>query len=726
MRWVLPCPKGCEEVLADEVRALGMEVTEVRPTSVAVLASLRGGYRLCLWSRVASRVLLSLAEIEAKDDAALYEALRQVCWWEHFDASRTFAIGSSQTPKSPFASHFWVQRAKDAIVDGFRAHVGSRPSIDKKNPDIRFHLHVGETHHEMALDFSGEALHRRGYRQAGGKAPLKENLAAAILYLAGWPEACARGLALADPTCGSGTFLIEAALMATRCAPGLLRKRFGFGSWLKHDHRAFRSEWDAAEKERNAACPAPIFGYDASDVALSHARENLRAAAVEQHVTLSSTELSRVAKPAERGILVCNPPYGHRLGEQSTMFLFYQALGDVLKRGFDGWTAYVFAAHGESLKHLGLRPTRRHVLYNGAIECRLLELPIRGLAEGSDAAPAWRKPSPRAEMFANRIKKNRKKWERWAQRNEIDCYRLYDGDIPEYDVAVDRYRTKAVVHVFEKEGDSTDDRAQQRVQDVLLTLPEALGIDSQDLLVKVRHRHDQGDQYARLSQREKEMTVREGKLQFIVNLEDRIDTGLFLDHRAVRAYALERCGDQRALNLFAYTCSVSVAAAVGGAEQTTSVDLSNTYLEWGKRNFRINGLDPERHRFYRDDATRWMAKARSKYDWIFINPPTFSRSKMSKGDFNIHKDHEALINHAMRCLDDQGEVLFTTHAQGFTLEQSIVKRFRVNDMTSTLVPPDFTRHPFRAFRISKKRSISLPAERRGSRSRGGTSAKRGP
>ena len=723
---MLPCPKGCEDALADEVRALGLEVTNVRPTSVEALAPLRGGYRACLWSRVASRVLLSLTEIEAKDDTELYEALRRIPWWEHFDTAQTFAIGSSQTPKSPFASHFWVQRAKDAIVDGFRAHVGSRPSIDKKNPDIRFHLHVGETHHELALDFSGEALHRRGYRQAGGKAPLKENLAAAILYLAGWPQASARGLALVDPTCGSGTFLIEAALMATRRAPGLLRKRFGFESWLKHDQSAFEAERDAAEKERNEACPALIFGYDASDVALSHARENLRAAAVERYVTLSATELSAVVKPAEHGIVVCNPPYGHRLGEQSTMFLFYQALGDVLKRGFDGWTAYVFAAHGDSLKHLGLRPARRHVLYNGAIECRLLEIPIHGLAEGSDAAPAWRKPSPRAEMFANRIKKNRKKWERWARRNEIECYRLYDGDIPEYDVAVDRYQTKAVVHLFERERDSADDRAKQRVQDVLLTLPEALGIDPRDVVLKVRRRHDQGDQYARLAQQETEMTVREGKLRFLVNLEDRIDTGLFLDHRAVRAYALERCSGLRVLNLFAYTCSVSVAAAVGGAEQTTSVDLSNTYLEWGRRNFRINGLDPAQHRFFRDDATRWMAKARSQYDWIFINPPTFSRSKMSRDDFNIHKDHGALVEHAMRRLDPRGELLFTTHAHGFALDPSVTKQFRVDEVTSMLVPPDFTRHPFRAFRITKSSSISRPIERPGSRSRGGTSAKRGP
>ena len=689
-------------MLANEARELGVEVTEVRPTAVHARGTLQEGYRLCLWSRVASRVLLGLVKLDAGDDDALYSALRDVPWWEHFDASQTFAIASSQAPKSPFPSHYWVQRAKDAIVDGFREHADMRPSIDKKNPAIRLHLHIGERQHELALDFSGEALHRRGYRHAGGQAPLKENLAAAILLLAEWPQAARQGLALVDPTCGSGTFLVEAALMATDCAPGLLRERFGFEAWLKHDAEAFAAEWDAATAARKAQCPAPIFGCDASEKALSYARKNLAAAGVEQYVSLSVRELSEVEKPADAGILICNPPYGHRLGDESTLFLFYQLLGDTLKRAFDGWTAYVFAAHGSNLKHVGLRPVRRHILHNGAIECRLVEIPVRGLACGDSAKPpAWRRPSAKAEMFANRIKKNKKKWGRWAKRNGIECYRLYDADIPEYAVAVDRYQSKAVVHIFQKERDENDDRAKRRIQDVLLTLPDALGIEPADLVVKVRRKHDQGDQYARISQQDAEMLVHEGGLRFVVNLEDRIDTGLFLDHRTVRAYALHHCEGMRMLNLFAYTCSVSVAAAIGGARQTTSVDLSNTYLDWGKRNFVANGLDPTKHRFFRADATRWIAKNRAVYDWVFINPPTFSRSKMGKGDFNIHKDHSRLLEEAMRSVDNEGELLFTTHARQFALDEAITRRFRVEDVTRQFVPPDFVRYPFQAFQIKK-------------------------
>jgi 23S rRNA (guanine2445-N2)-methyltransferase / 23S rRNA (guanine2069-N7)-methyltransferase len=696
----LPCPKGCEEVLADELRALDVDVADVRPTAVHTRGGLRAGYRMCLGSRVASRVLLPLAEVEAESDVELYEALRAVPWSEHFDPSQSFAIGSSQSPKSPFPSHYWVQRAKDAIVDYFRDERGARPSVDKKNPELRFHLHIGEREHELALDFSGEALHRRGYRRAGGKAPLKENLAAAILYLADWPRAARQGLPLVDPTCGSGTFLVEAALMATDCAPGLLRERFGFEDWKQHDGPAFESERASAQAARKLESPAPIFGFDASDKALEDARANLRAAGVEQHVSLAAQELASTKKTAEAGVVVCNPPYGQRLGDEGTLFLFYQSLGDVLKRSFDGWTAFVFAAQGGNIKHLGLRPARRHVLFNGAIECRLLEIPMHGSATpSSSAGPAWRKPSDKAQMFANRVKKNRKKWGRWAKRNGIDCYRVYDADIPEYNVAVDRYPDKAVVHVFQKERDAQDERAAQRVQDVLLTLPEALGIEKGDLVVKVRRKHDQGDQYARIAQQDAEMTVGEGDLRFIVNLEDRIDTGLFLDHRQVRAYAQERCAGMRALNLFAYTCSVSVAAAVGGAKQTTSVDLSNTYLDWGKRNFEANGIDPAKHRFFKHDAMRWIAKNRNSFDWIFINPPTFSRSKMSKGAFNIHKDHRTLIEHAMRSLDREGELLFTTHARAFELDESLTTRFRVEDATKQFVPPDFVRYPFQAFLI---------------------------
>ncbi len=687
--------------MAEEVRALDIEVAEVRPTAVHVRGTLQEGYRLCLWSRVASRVLLPIVEIEAENDRALYEALCEVEWWKHFDPSMTFAIGSSQAPKSPFPSHYWVQRAKDAIVDSFRERSGARPSVDKRSPALRFHLHIGEKNHELALDFSGEALHRRGYRQSGGKAPLKENLAAAILYLAKWPEAASQGVPLMDPTCGSGTFLVEAALMATSCAPGLIREHFGFERWLQHDSKAFADELANARASRKAECPAAISGLDASESALSNARENLRAAGVEQHVSLALRELEDAEKPAGAGLVVCNPPYGHRLGDEGTMFLFYQALGDVLKRVFGGWTAYVLATPG-NIKDLGLKPARRHVLYNGAIECRLAEIPVRGAAKGeSPKGPAWRKPSEKAAMFANRVRKNTKKWSRWAKRNGVECYRVYDADIPEYNVAVDRYPSKAIVHVFQKERDAQDEDAKQRVQDVLLTLPEALGIEPADLVVKVRRKHDQGDQYARIAEQESEVVVNEGDLRFIVNLEDRIDTGLFLDHRTVRAYAAERCKDRRMLNLFAYTCSVSVAAAVGGAKQTTSVDLSNTYLDWGKRNYEANGLDPDRHRFFRDDATRWIAKNRNSFDWIFINPPTFSRSKMSKGAFNIHKDHKSLIEHAMRNLDRRGELLFTTHARGFELDPGLGSRFRIEDATKKLVPPDFVRYPFQAFLLRR-------------------------
>ncbi len=686
-------------MLADEVRALDVGVTDVRPTAVHATGTLTEGYRLCLWSRVASRVLLPLVTFDAHDDTALYTALRGVNWWEHFDSRQTFAIGSSQSPRSSVPSHYWVQRAKDAIVDGFREHAGHRPSVDKGSPDIRFHLYIGEGTHELALDFAGDGLHRRGYRQSGGKAPLKENLAAAILYFADWPRAASRGLSLVDPTCGSGTFLIEAALMATHCAPGLLRKRFGFENWLHHDGSLFQKEQNEARARRTADCPAAIYGFDASKKALSEARENLRAAGVDKHVSLAHQPLAEVRKPANQGTVVCNPPYGHRLGDERTLFLFYQLLGDTLKREFDGWTAYVFAAHQGDLKHLGLRPSRKTVLFNGAIECRLLEIPIVGVPRADTQAPGWRKPSDKAEMFVNRIKKNRRKWERWAKRHGVDCYRLYDADIPEYDVAVDRYLSKAVVHIYQRAHQTEDDLAKRRIQDVLMTLPEALGVSNDDLIVKARHRHDQGDQYARLAQQGSELTVAEGDLRFVVNLEDRIDTGLFLDHRRVRSYAREHCRGKRALNLFAYTCSVSVAAAVGGATETTSVDLSNTYLDWGRRNFEVNGLDPRAHRFIRGDAMRWITKNRDEYDWIFINPPTFSRSKKTKDDFNIHQDHTELIEMAMRSLHQEGELLFTTHAKSFRLDKKIAERFAVEDCASVFVPDDFVRSPFKAFRI---------------------------
>ncbi len=696
LRWVLPCPRGTESVLTDELHGMAIEDTRITATAVHASASLREGYRMAIGSRVASRLLLPLVRWTGPGDEPLYEALRRVPWWEHFDAGSTFAIGHSQEARLSSPGHYWVQRSKDAIVDAFREHSGDRPSVDKKDPQIRFHLHIEAEGGSFALDFSGSG-HRRGYRHAPGSAPLKENLAAAILYLAGWPAAAKAGLPLVDPTCGSGTFLIEAALMATETAPGLLRKSFGFEHWRLHHPLLFEEERGRAVAHRRQNSPAPIFGYDASATALSFACENLKQAALSHVVGLREARIEQIERPAERGVLVCNPPYGHRLGDDSTLFLFYQSLGDTLKRNFGGWNAFIFAANNQNLKHVGLRPTKRHLLYNGSIECRLLEIPIR---EGSKAdSPAWRKPSPEAQMFANRIKKNRKKWERWAGRQGIECYRLYDEDIPEYKVAVDRYANQVLVHVRARSRDGLSELEQRRIQDVLLVLPEQLGVGREDVIVKARHRHGEGDQYLRLSDEGEERMVREGDLRFWVNLHDRIDTGLFLDHRKVRARAFAQSRGKRTLNLFAYTCSVSLAAAVGGATETTSVDLSNTYLDWGRRNFELNDLSPGQHRFFRADAVRWMSKARGSYDWIFINPPTFSRSKKTKGDFNIHQHHGRLLEDAMARLSRGGELLFTTHAREFRLSEKLRERFVVREEGGALVPEDFVRTPFRAFSL---------------------------
>ncbi len=700
LRWVLPCPKGCEEVLAAELKQLGVTVLEVKPTVVEARATLQEGYRMVLWSRVASRVVLPIVCWDGPEPQALYDAVHAVPWTAHFNATDTFSIGYSQAPASEAAAHFFVQRAKDAVVDRFRDEQAQRPSVDKKDPAIRFHLHIGQERHEFGLDFSGGGQHRRGYRHAAGSAPLKENLAAAILYLADWPGAAAEGRPLLDPTCGSGTFLIEAALMASDCAPGLLRRQFGFKHWRLHDQTLFEAELHDARAKRRGSIKSKIFGCDPSAQALSNAQENARAAGVTHLLSLREGQLSEAQKPAEHGVLVCNPPYGHRLGDEETLFLFYQQLGDTLKQAFGGWTAFVFAAHNAHLKHLGLKPASRHVLYNGTIECRLLEIPIRS-AETQGSSPSWRKPSPAAEMFVNRIKKNRRKWERWAERQGVDCYRLYDGDIPEYNVAVERFAHKALVHVYTREADAGSEATRARVQDVLLTLPAALDVPADDVIIKTRHRHEEGDQYLRLDERGEEFSVHEGKLQFLVNLHDRIDTGLFLDHRKVRAGALGLGKGKRVLNLFAYTCSISVAGAVGGA-QTTSVDLSNTYLDWGRRNFKQNAVDPAGHRFVPDDAMRWLARCRDQYDWVFINPPTFSRSKKTKGTFNIHQHHTELIDRAMRTLRPDGELLFTTHARSFRLDRKLLQTFDVTEAGKALVPDDFKRSPFSAWVIRQR------------------------
>lgn len=704
-------PKGMEPVLADELRALGAVAVDQMRAGVAFQGDLALGYRACLWSRTASRVLLPLGRFAAPDPEALYQGIRTFAWDEHLAPEGTLTVDFTISQSQISHSHYGALKVKDAVVDQFRDKYGVRPSVQRERPDLRINVYLYRNQARVSLDLSGESLHRRGYRGDGTPAPLKENLAAALLLLAGWPEIAAAGGPFIDPMCGSGTLPIEAALLAGDVAPGLLRPHFGFLAWRGHDPAVWAALLAEATERRETGLRRlpPIIGYDADPTAVRSALANLERAGLRGVVHVERRDLDAAAPAAESrpGLLLANPPYGERLGEEAALVPLYARLGEALRTRFAGWRGAVFTGNPQLALRLGLPVEESQTLYNGAIECRLLQLSIPAAA--SAAAPR----SPGGEAFANRLRKNLRHLERWARRAGVESYRLYDADLPDFALAVDLYQRDANrwLHVQEYEAPATIEpqRAEERLREALALLPELLEISPDQVFLKVRRRQRGSAQYQRQGTSGSFYEIREGECRFLVNFTDYLDTGIFLDHRPVRQLIHELAAGRRFLNLFGYTGTATVMAAAGGAVATVTVDLSKTYLDWARRNLALNGFADRAHELVQADCRQWLAREAAtrpgRFDLIFLDPPTFSTSKRMEGTFDVQRDHVELIGDAGRLLAPEGNLLFSTNARKFRLDSAALTGFHLEEITRATIPTDFARDPkvHQVWRISRRR-----------------------
>jgi 23S rRNA (guanine2445-N2)-methyltransferase / 23S rRNA (guanine2069-N7)-methyltransferase len=730
--FVATVPRGLADLLAHELQQCGAQQTRERSAGVLFTGTLETGYRACLWSRTASGVLMQLAEFDAASSDEFYAQVRSFDWSAHIDPARTIACEFTGTHPTITHTHYGALRLKDGICDRLRDDTGTRPDVEPSRPAVRVHAHANGTHVTLSLDLAGEGLHRRGYRTQAGEAPLRENLAAGVLLRARWPEAAERGAEFLDPMCGSGTLVIEAAMIAALRAPGLVRDYFGFLGWKGHDAALWRQLKSEAAQRALAQVPSVIRGSDIDRRALSLAASNAQRAGVSALLQFEHSAVANVrALTDEPGLICCNPPYGERLGDEAQARSVFADLGRTLREHFAGWDAAILSAHLDSARELRLRSYRVHELWNGAIPVRLLRIDLA--APGTEDV-ALRRAQQQAEaaasaggrMFANRLEKNRKRLGKLAQRAQVSCYRLYDADMPEYSFAIDRYAEAAsgTVHLHVQEyaaPASIDvDAARRRRREALSSLPGALQIPPQRIHLRLRRRQSGAEQYQRESAapgdgaQARTLIVSEGGLRFQVNLDDYLDTGLFLDHRLTRARLRERAGGARFLNLFCYTGSASVYAASGGARSTLSIDLSNSYLDWAAQNFRLNGLDPAQHRLERADCREWLRNAATaaagvgaggaaaSFDLIFLDPPTFSNSKRMHGVLDVQRDHPELIGQCMRLLAPGGLLLFSTNAQRFRPDAAVEQQWQVRDISAQTLPFDFERNPriHRCFEIS--------------------------
>lgn len=709
MHFLASAPRGFADLLAAELTLLGAQEVRERALGVSFTGPLEAAYRACLESRLASRIFLEIGRVQADTADALHAQLLALPWGGHVDPAGTLACDFSGRHPAIHHTRYGAQRVKDAICDALRESHGRRPDVALERPSVRVHAHAQGAEVTVSIDLSGEGLHRRGYRAQAGEAPLRENVAAGILLRAGWPALAAEGAELLDPMCGSGTIAIEGALIAANIAPGLARDYYGFLGWKGHD-AALWQRLQAAARAR-IATPGPgsacVRASDSDARAVRLARDNAARAGVEAWIEVSQSPLAEAKPGAARGLLCTNPPYGVRLEDRETARRLHRELGAVLRERFGGWRAAVITGSPELGLEIGVRAQRTHAVWNGALECRLLrfDLSAGSVRELGRARPLF-DPALRdtngARMFGNRLAKNVRRLGDWAAKAGVSCYRLYDADMPEYAFAIDLYTIAgtAARHAYVQEYAAPReielDAVRRRRAEAFSVLPETLALPEGRVHVRMRRRTARGEQYGKEDARGEFELVEEGGLRFRVNFTDYLDTGLFLDHRLTRARLRAAAAGKRFLNLFAYTGSATVYAAAGGALDTTSVDLSRTYLDWAQANLAANALAGRQHRFVQADCRAWLAgaaRAREQFDLVFLDPPTFSNSKRMQGVHDVQRDHPGLIDACMRVLAPGGLLVFSTNAQKFRLDPALAQRFAVKDITRATLPEDFARNP---------------------------------
>lgn len=692
------CPKGFERLLFDELNALGVSDAHETVAGASFKGSFETALRVCLWSRFASRILLELSEFEAQSDVELYMGATGIAWENYFTQDETLAVEFNGQTEAIRNTQYGAQKVKDAVCDRFQKTAGSRPSVDRENPDVRIYCHLERRGvATVALDLSGRPLLRREIRRVTGAAPLKENLAAAMIARSGYDGGC-----MFDPMCGSGTLLIEAAAVATDTAPGLKRRSYGFFKLKLFDAEQWSALLNEASERSKAGIQKAlenkvrIIGCDRDPRMVQEAAGNLEKAGFAEIASVREGSVEELKNPFEdhpRATVVTNPPYGKRLGNFNELISLYTMLGEGLRREFSGCRAAVISSESELLSCLRLHAERVYHLFNGELECQLRVFELRE-AETENSEKQERK-NRAAEDFSNRLAKNLAFMRKWSKTAGTDAYRVYDADVPEYACAVDCYAGRYVISAYAQKNVS--ERVQKRrALDMISSVVSVTGAPGDQVVLKTREVKSGASQYEKAAEMSGEFfEVTEGNMRFRVNVRDYLDTGLFLDARIIRSRLMKAASGKDFLNLFCYTATASVAAALGGAASTTGVDMSRTYLEWGRQNLELNGCGAGTNRLIQADVLSWICQEHAeRFDLIYVDPPTFSNSKRMSQSFDVRRDHVQLLSNLTRLLKDGGSVVFCTNSRGFTLAEEALAAFgfACEDISKPTLPRDFSRN----------------------------------
>lgn len=687
---------GLEQVLADELAALGAEAVTLGRRLVNFTGDRRLLYRANLCCRTAIRVLQPLATFTADSEQALYRGVQRIDWERFLDRAGSLTI--DPVVHNSFLTHslYAAQLAKDAIVDQFRSRTGGRPSVDRDDPDLRINLHLNANRVTVYLDSSGDSLHKRGYRTATNEAPINEVLAAGIIRLAQWD----RSSPLADFMCGSGTFAIEAALAARNIAPGQIRKQYGYMRWPDFDRSLHADLLAEASRMQVAKLDFEIVGSDLDDHVIELARRNARQAGVDHDVRFEVASFDTIASADSSGLLVTNPPYDERL-RLSKIEGVYARIGAALRRHWAGWRAHVFTGNLEAARQMGMKPTRQLPLFNGPIVCRLFEFDLRHkqrraddtspsvISESaSDASVGKRTWQAQAEEFQNRLRRMARHWGKWARRQGIGCYRMYDRDVAEVPLTIDWYEGYLHVVEYDRPHERTGIEHQQWLARMLAAAGETLQVAPERIFFRARQ-HDGPD---RPEQADCVLQVHEGGRRFEIRLSGRTEPGLPLDQRTIRALIGAEAAGKRVLNLFGYSGAATVHAAGGGSSATTTVDSSNANLQWTRRNLELNELMCAEHQLVRQEPLAFLGMttpdAGEEFDMAVVQPPT-QAGDPEAGGWDLQRDHVELLNLTVGTLVPGGKCWFSTSSRRFKLYETEICGANIREITRQTVPPDF-------------------------------------
>ncbi|MGF1726402.1 bifunctional 23S rRNA (guanine(2069)-N(7))-methyltransferase RlmK/23S rRNA (guanine(2445)-N(2))-methyltransferase RlmL [Photobacterium nomapromontoriensis] len=689
--------RGLENLLAEELEQLGAQSIQVVHAGVRFKAEQATAYRCCLWTRISSRIIQVLSEFTVRDDMDLYLGAAAINWTNYFGSDTRIIVDFNGTNREIRNSQYGAMKVKDAIVDRFTKADLRRPNIDRERPELRIHMRLSGEKGILGLDMAGSGLHQRGYRSEAGKAPLRETHAAALVMKSGWtPEK-----PLLDPMCGSGTLVIEAAMMAAQIAPGLKRKRWGFESIKDFDKEGWLEiHAEATVKARRgvANVTTKFFGREMDRRVLTIARDNAGRAGVKSLIDFEYGDATQLTCPEgfTNGIILCNPPYGERLGTTPELISLYTEFGNRLKLAFAGSTAAIYSSSNELLSCLRMRADKQFKLSNGALDCVLKTYLITAGAvkhtEGEQEGTL--EETQVAPDFANRLKKNIAKLSKWAKKEGINCYRLYDADLPNYNAAIDKYNDFLIIQEYAAPKTVPEEIARRRIMDILRATIQVTGVDNNKVILKVRERQKGKSQYQKLSSAERHLIVNEYGVDLKVNLYDYLDTGLFLDHRITRRKLGLMAEGKDFLNLFAYTGSATCHAACGGAKSTTTVDMSNTYLRWAQENMELNNHVGPQHQFVQADCLQWLQEVDDTFDLIFIDPPTFSNSKRMNQSFDVQRDHIMLLENLKRMLRPNGQIVFSNNKRHFKMDFAKLEELGLHakNISDKTLPMDFARN----------------------------------